>query len=114
MGDETFTQFAHRKETEARSAEIDKMTDADRLIHELLCGMKGPLLQKFCEQTNLTRAKMTEIARAYEQSNKLADEENVRPATARVATTEPPKDDTANKAATGDPAKQCPAGYTCN
>ena len=86
------------------------MTDADRLIHELLRGMKkGPLFQKFCEQTNLTRAKMTEIACAYEQSNKLADEENVRPATVRVAATETPKDDTANKAATGGPAKQCPA-----
>merc|ERR1712074_352666 len=114
--DETFTQFAHRKETEARSAEIDKMSDADRLIHELLHGMrKGHLFQKFCEQTDLTRAKMTEIARAYEQSNKLADEENVKPAAARVVTTDPPKDDTANKAAaTGEPVKQCPADYPCS
>merc|ERR1712105_331644 len=113
--DSSFSQFAHRKKTEARSAEIDKMSDADRLIHELLRGMrKGPLFQKFCEQANLTLASMTEIARAYEQSTKLAAEENVHPAAVRVAATETPQDDTANKTAAKDPPKQCPPHYTCN
>ena len=46
--DETFSQFSYRKRAEARSAEINSMTDSDQLIHELLRSMqKGPLFTKF-------------------------------------------------------------------
>ena len=45
-----FSSFFYRKRAEARSAEINSMTDSDRMIHKILCCMMvGPLFTKFCE-----------------------------------------------------------------
>ena len=49
--DETFSSFSYRKRAEARSAEINSMTNSDCMIHGLLRRMrKGPLFTKFCEK----------------------------------------------------------------
>ena len=81
--DETFSQFSYRKRAEARSAEINSMTDSDRLIRELLRSMrKGPLFTKFCEKPDLTLEDMNEIAHSHELATKLTAEGNTpQPAT---------------------------------